>query len=75
MFTPMFALLVKVPLLSVGRRWVYWHHMKVAESTDCWAQEKRGVGRWTFTRGEGRLFSLSAIITFLPKGVGVGEET
>lgn len=40
MFTPMFALLVRVPLLSVGRRWVYWHHMTVAESTDCWAQEE-----------------------------------
>lgn len=75
MFTPMFALLVKVPLLSVGRRWFCWPQMTAAESTDCWAQEKEGRGKVDFTRGEGRLFSLSAIITFLPKGVGVGEET
>lgn len=41
----MFALLVKVPLLSVGRKRVYWHQMTVTDSTDCWAQEKEGCGK------------------------------
>lgn len=40
MYTPTFPLLVEMPLLSVGRKWVYWHQMTVTESTSCQASEK-----------------------------------
>lgn len=74
MYTPMFALFVKVPLLSMGRKWVYWHQMTVTENTDCWAQEKEGRGKVDLHK-RGKKAVLSAIITFLPKGAGWGEET
>lgn len=74
MFTPMFALLVKVPLLSVGRRWVYWHQMTGAESTDCRAQERGAWEGGLHKRGRKAVFCECYNYLSTKRG-GVGEET